>query len=168
MIEFINQKLPLISETYPFYPSLNFKILKEMEDISFDMSYKTNVKAKMSGWNTITPSLERLQKWVCDILVRDNSFLRNYRLLVEDCWIATYSKDEFTEFHDHVLSLYSFVYFVKCPRGSSPLLVGERKKRIKAQEGKVVIFPGTLIHGVPKNKCDGRIVVAGNVVARKK
>ena len=54
MIEFINQKLPIISETYPFHPSLNFKILKEIEDISFDMSYKTNVKAQMSGWKTIS------------------------------------------------------------------------------------------------------------------
>ena len=168
MKEIITQKFPIIIERYPSYSSLNSKILKEIENISFEMSYNLNLKAQRSGWNTTTPSLERLKKWVCDILVRDNSFLRDYRLLVEDCWIATYSKDEFTEFHDHVLSLYSFVYFVKCPRGSSPLLVGERKKRIKAQEGKVVIFPGTLIHGVPKNKCDGRIVVAGNVVARIK
>ena len=77
MIEFITQKLPLISEKYPLYPSLNFQILKEIKDVTFDMSYKTNVQAQMSGWNTTTPSIERLNTWVCDILVRENSFFIN-------------------------------------------------------------------------------------------
>ena len=165
MIEFITQKLPLISEKYPLYPSLNFQILKEIKDVTFDMSYKTNVQAQMSGWNTTTPSIERLNTWVCDILVRENSFLRDDsgRVSVQSCWVATYNKDEYTEFHDHVLSPYRFVYFVKSPRGSSPLVVGSRKKKIKAEEGRVVIFSGALRHGVPKNKCDGRIVVAGNI-----
>tara|TARA_B100001250_G_C19547122_1_gene677313 strand:+ start:117 stop:617 length:501 start_codon:yes stop_codon:yes gene_type:complete len=165
MIEFITQKLPIIIETYPLYPSLNFQILKEIKDVPGDMSYKTNVKAQMSGWNTTTPSIERLNKWICDILVRDNSFLRAYSVSVDSCWVATYKKDEFANLHDHILYPYSFVYFVKSPRGSSPLVVGSREKRIKAEEGRVVIFSGSLTHRVPKNKCDGRIVVAGNIQA---
>ena len=44
--------------------------------------------------------------------------------------------------------------------------MGDRKERIKAEEGKIVIFTGSLVHGVQKNKCDGRIVVAGNVEAQ--
>ena len=159
----VRENLDVIVDKYPYFESLNRKLIEDAARVDYPMSYKTNVKAQMSGWNTTTPSLERLQKWVCDILVRDNSFLRDYRVVVEDCWVATYSKDEFTEFHDHVLSPYSFVYFVKCPRGSSPLVVVSRKNKIKAEEGRVVIFSGALRHGVPKNKCDGRIVVAGNI-----
>ena len=163
MQKLITQQLPIVIETYPLHSFLNPKILKEMEDISFNMSYKTNVKAQMSEWNTTTPSIELIKKVVCDILLRDFSFLHQYRLSVADCWVASYNKGEFTQFHDHILSPYVFVYFVKCPKGSSPLLVGDRKERIKAEEGKIVIFPGSLVHGVQKNKCDGRIVVAGNI-----
>ena len=36
---------------------------------------------------------------------------------------------------------------------------------MKAEEGKVVIFPGNVFHHVPKNNCDGRIVLAGNIYA---
>ena len=163
MKKFIKQKLSLIIEEYPLHSFLNPKILKEMEDISFSMSYKTNVKAQMSEWHTTTPSIEVIKKLVCDILLRYDSSLSNYHLSIHECWISSYNKGESAQFHDHALSPYSFVYYVKCPKGSSPLLVGDRKIRIKAEEGKIVIFPGSLVHGVPKNKCDGRIVVAGNV-----
>ena len=165
MKEIITQKFPIIIERYPSYSSLNSKILKEIENISFEMSYNLNLKAQRSGWNTTTPSLERLKKWVCDILVRDNSFLRDYQVSVGNCWVNIYSKGDSAEFHDHVLSPYSFVYFVKCPKGASPLVVGSRGKKIKAEEGKIAIFPGAMMHMVPKNKCDDRIVVAGNVEA---
>ena len=62
------------------------------------------------------------------------------------------------------MSIWSFVYFIDCPRGSSPLVFSDSGKRIKAEEGKLVIFPGHLRHHVPKNKCEGRIVLAGNCI----
>ena len=163
MQKFITQQLYLIIEKYPLHSFLNPKILKEMEDISFNMSYKSNVKAQMSDWYITTPSLEVIKKLVLDILLKYEPSLSNYRLFFPDCWIARYNKGEFAQIHQHALAPYSFVYFVKCPKGSSPLVVGDRKKRIKAEEGKMVIFPGWLAHGVPPNKCDGRVVVAGNV-----
>ena len=55
----------------------------------------------------------------------------------------------------------SFVYFVKCPRGSAPLVLDGM--RIKAEEGKLVAFPGITNHHVPKNRCNDRIVIAGNL-----
>ena len=67
--------------------------------------------------------------------------------------------------HAHHPSAYSFVYFLRCPKGSSPLIFTTSGKRIKAEEGKVVIFPGNLKHHVPKNKCYDRIVLAGNIFA---
>ena len=63
-------------------------------------------------------------------------------------------------------SPFSFVYFVRCPKGSSPLIFTTSGKKIKAEEGKVVIFPGNLLHHVPENKCDGRITLAGNINVR--
>ena len=31
------------------------------------------------------------------------------------------------------------------------------------EEGKIVIFDGRLSHKVPPNKCDGRVIVSGNL-----
>ena len=63
--------------------------------------------------------------------------------------------------------MFSFVYFIKCPKGSSPLVFTKSGKKIKAEEGKIVIFPGWLRHHVPKNKCEGRITMAGNIFYRQ-
>ena len=60
-------------------------------------------------------------------------------------------------------ALYAFVYFVNSPKGSSPLVFTTSGKRIKPEEGKILIFPPQLFHHVPKNKCDGRITLSGNV-----
>ena len=58
MQEFISQKLIVSIEKYPLHSSLNPKILKEIEDIPFNMSYETNVKAQMTDWSISTPSIE--------------------------------------------------------------------------------------------------------------
>ena len=36
-------------------------------------------------------------------------------------------------------------------------------KRVKAEEGKVIIFPGNVLHHVPKTRSDGRVIMAGNI-----
>ena len=45
----------------------------------------------------------------------------------------------------------------------SPLVFTTSGKKIKAEEGKVVIFSGDILHHVPKNRCNNRIVLAGNI-----
>ena len=87
-----------------------------------------------------------------------------WELKIDNSWLAWYREEEFAIPHHHHPAAYAFVYFVKCPKGSSPLIFTTSGKRIKAEEGKVVIFPGNLCHHVPKNKCDGRIVLAGNIL----
>ena len=55
------------------------------------------------------------------------------------------------------------MYFINCPRGSSPLIFKASGKRIKAEEGKIVVFSSNLKHYVPKNRCENRLVLAGNM-----
>ena len=78
-------------------------------------------------------------------------------------WYARYDKNNHTLEHDHNLSWLSFVYFVKCPRGSSPLVFTTSGKKVKAEEGKIALFPANILHHVPKNKGEGRLVLAGNL-----
>ena len=57
----------------------------------------------------------------------------------------------------------SWVYFINCPKGSSPLVLTDSGKRISAEEGKVVIFPGFVRHEVPVNKSDDRVALICNM-----
>ena len=77
--------------------------------------------------------------------------------------MAKYRKGDYTVSHIHPGD-FSFVYFVKTPSGSSPLVFTTSGKRIKAEEGKLILFSSRLKHHVPKNRCDNRIVLSGNLV----
>ena len=101
-------------------------------------------------------------EWILSLLLPQTS---GWKILVDNSWLARYREKEFTQKHNHYPAPYSFVYFVKCPKGSSPLAFPTSGKKIKAEEGKVVIFPGNLWHSVPKNKGQDRIVLAGNIFA---
>ena len=155
----------IICEKHPYFKSLNKKLLEECEGADYSESYKTNVKAKHSGWKQESPTIDVITSWITHILHTKYSWIctRNIELWYPEVWFAEYSKNEYTVSHDHVPFAWSFVYFIQCPKGSAPLIFTSSGKRIKAEEGKVVIFPGNVNHYVPNNKCNGRIVMAGNI-----
>ena len=165
----LNEKFPIIIKKHPCYEFLNIQLMEDMEKIDdWDLSYKTNVNAKMSPWDTKTTNVNIVIKWVRDILYGNYSWLAiNHKFIDMNSWFAVYNQGDFTERHDHFMSVFSWFYFVKSPRGSSPLVFSTSGKRIKAEEGKIVIFPGCLKHEVPKNKCCDRIVLAGNITVTK-
>ena len=106
-------------------------------------------------------SLELVYDWILALI---NRRYRGHNYKVYNSWLAHYSKGQYARSHHHIPASFSFVYFVKSPKGSSPLILTTSRKRINPDEGKVVIFPGHLNHEVPKNKCDGRMVLAGNIL----
>ena len=79
-----------------------------------------------------------------------------------DLWGQVYNEGDYQISHSHLPSHVSFVYYVNTPKGSSPLVFAQSGKKVKAESGKMVIFPGSIYHHVPKNKCEGRSVIAGN------
>ena len=165
------EKLHVIIENHPFHESLNSKILKETVNVSYTESgtvlggKASNVRAsKTTDFKISSPSLEVIYEWILNIL-GSRSKTSFCSFTIPDAWLANYSVKEFTVSHCHP-SPFSFVYFVRCPKGSSPLIFTTSGKKIKAEEGKVVIFPGNILHHVPENKCDGRITLAGNVNVR--
>ena len=89
--------------------------------------------------------------------------MRDY--ISKDSWFVRYRVGDETKSHDHQPCLYSWVYFVNCPKGSSPLVFSNSGKRIKAEDGKIVIFPSIMKHHVPKSRCEDRVVLAGNLTA---
>ena len=165
----VNEKFSIIVKKHPYYESLNIRLIDDIDKIDdWGLSYKTNVNAKMSPWETKTKNVNIVVDWARNIIYGNYSWLAiNHKFIDMNSWFAVYNQGDFTERHDHFMSEFSWVYFIKCPRGSSPLVFSTSGKKIKAEEGKIVIFPGSLKHEVPKNKCCDRIVLAGNITVTK-
>ncbi len=166
------EKLPVIIRHYPHYESVNAKIVrdslfanfKEGEEVHMG-EFTSNIRASQTVSRRIhSESIDKIYNWIITIL-HGSAFLRIFDFTVDNAWLAVYNKGEYTNKHSHYPYPFSFVYFVKSPKGSSPLVFSSSGKRIKPEEGKGVIFPGSLFHHVPKNNCDGRIVLAGNLWA---
>jgi len=157
----------VITEKHPYSNSLNEKILEDADRFGYPQSYKTKVQARMTHWNVKSDSVKIIQKWIYNLLLIKHPVLSDHnrgKLVFADTWIARYKKGDHTTQHNHTPAVFSFVYFVKCPPGSTPLLfTGSTFQQMKAEEGKVVIFPGCMYHYVPKNKSDDRVVMSGNL-----
>tara|TARA_B100001564_G_C20275891_1_gene505798 strand:- start:21 stop:557 length:537 start_codon:yes stop_codon:yes gene_type:complete len=172
----IRENCEVIVEKHPHSESLNKKLMEDIKDSYFyspeDNINHTNVIATQHNVKSEdkTKSMQLIENWVSSLLDRAylSSFLsapKEYGARLNmNIWFAKYNKGDYTLDHCHRnYALYAFVYFVNCPKGSSPLVFTTSGKKIKAEEGKIVIFPPQLYHHVPKNKCDGRITLSGNV-----
>ena len=170
----VREKSPIIVDYYPYVDSLRDKILRDCDKVDFTKEVYnwdggiTNVRASQTHpMKSVKkfPSVKLLLDYILN-LIRTGDYLISSHIPfeVDHFWITKYEKGDYTLPHHHYPSVWSFVYFVTAPKGSSPLVFPTSGKRIKAEDGKVVVFPGHVEHSVPKNKCDGRMVVAGNVM----
>ena len=84
-----------------------------------------------------------------------------------DCWGVLYKKNNFAVAHAHWPNIWSWGYYVKVPKGSSPLVFPEGKEGnyyVFPEVGDLVIFPAWVKHEVPPSVCDeDRILVGGNI-----
>ena len=90
--------------------------------------------------------------------------VNNYNLnefKIAECWGILYDKGQNVVKHNHFPYCLSFVYFIKAPKGSSPLII--EGKRIKAEEGKLVMFHSSRIHWCNPSKVNGRCCLVGNI-----
>ena len=160
----IKQELDIIIDKHPHYESLNKKLILECEKCPKNNSYYSNIKGTKLFVDD-SPICTLVLDWVVNIL--KNKLHGHNSVSIEydtSMWFAKYDKGDYTEVHSHEpYALFSWVYFVNCPRGSSPLVLNG--KRIKAEEGKIVIFPAFIKHHVPKNKCKDRITLVANMLS---
>ena len=158
----IRENLQVLMECHPFYESLNRRILEQDYDLIYNplvSGYNSNVIAHRTLGDLNTEGIKLVKDWILTI-IKQHYPVFEYSI---EGWIAKYNKGDHTLEHDHIPAGFSFVYFVKTPKGSSPLVFSTSGKRIKAEEGKLVIFPACMRHHVPKNRCDERVTFAGNV-----
>ena len=171
MIIDLKECIPVIIEKHPFYESINKKLMEQVNSLPFsnpDLSNPyTNVIADQYTLrdNDVGPTIKLIQNWIKE-LISINVVRKGVNLSRFIMWFSKYSdeKGQGTKNHDHlVASSFSAVYFVNTPKGSSPLVFPTSGKKIKAEEGKIVIFPASLRHMVPQNRSKNRVVLACNI-----
>ena len=171
MIIDLKECIPVIIEKHPFYESINKKLMEQVNSLPFsnpDLSNPyTNVIADQYTLrdNDVGPTIKLIQNWIKE-LISINVVRKCVNLSRFIMWFSKYSdeKGQGTKNHDHlVASSFSAVYFVNTPKGSSPLVFPTSGKKIKAEEGKIVIFPASVYHKVPQNKSKDRVTLACNI-----
>jgi len=165
----VKENFDLIIERYPFSEKYKKSVMDYLElkgDDFYVKSHQTNAKAKMSSYRTNDDIFNPLINFIALILKNKISNINksNIPIFLQEFWVVNYGVNDSTENHMHGGSTFSFVYFLNSPKGSSPLIFTSSRKKIRAEEGKLVIFPGNINHRVPKNKCDNRIVLCGNIL----
>ena len=148
-----------IVEQHPDYENLNQKLLKESEGVIYDWSDITYIKGKMSEWHICGKYIDLIKEWAKTLTPPVKGMIPR----IIDAWYAIYDYDNHALTHNHGDMYASFVYYIKTPEGSSPIVFPDDNETVEARDGNILIFPGHVNHYVPKNKCDGRVVVAGNI-----
>ena len=165
---FINEKLQVEEYFYPLYrknnPIFESIILKEKK-IEFARCH-----AQMTKRNIISKEIIDLVLWIKtvthDKMVKPYAEISSfYNLKCNINWGLLCNQGDSLEEHRHNPAQFSFVYYIKCPEGSSPLVFTTSGYEVKPEPGKLVVFDSGLLHKVPPNNCNGRYSFVGNLSA---
>ena len=145
------------------------------------MKRQTNVKANMTDWRmhmkdddfakvaTAAEVVARSMRYGSTHVDGDVHTKRkgqSPRLMTEECWGASYGKDEYTQEHNHWPATWSWCYYLLVPKVSSPLVFREAGVMFEPKVGDLVVFSGQAEHHVPKCECEEkRVMMAGNISA---
>ena len=149
----------LIIEQHPDYEKLNSNLLKESEGVIYDWSDITYVRGKMSEWHICGKYIDVIKEWVKTLTPSIKGMIPR----IIDAWYARFDYGNHALVHNHGDMYASFVYYIKTPEGSSPIIFPDENETVEAKEGNLLIFPGHINHYVPENKCEGRVIIAGNI-----
>tara|TARA_Y100000004_G_C8945276_1_gene426015 strand:+ start:1943 stop:2470 length:528 start_codon:yes stop_codon:yes gene_type:complete len=163
------ENLKVLIDHHPFHESINKNLLKDLSTkfpatrtiVNANDKSETNIKALQTFNDIESKEISLICDWVSKIISGQKKWESEF--VIRDKWIAIYQNGDYTIPHTHSPSIYAFVYFIRCSKNSSPLIFTTSGKKIKAEEGKVVIFPANLLHHVPKNKSKERIILSGNL-----
>jgi len=151
------------------YETINDNLERWIMECGDRQQKRTNVKAHMTDWYMQNKSTGF--QWVCDrameLAAKNNP--HEVDMIPYDCWGAIYREGDYTIMHNHWPHLWSFVYYVNCPKGAAPLMFDRcvhpngAIEQILPKTGLMVLFPAWINHSVPKHIGEKRIVVAGNL-----
>ena len=162
-------QIPIIQKENLLTPEENDTLAQYVIGLGDVQESKTFVKASMSDWQLHTHNsiVKKLCDKVLDIILessgRKNS-TKPPKFYIRKCWGAVYGKGDWTQEHNHAGSVYGWCYYIRMPKGSSPLVFPEAELECHPKEGELIVFPGIVKHSVPPCECEEkRIMIASNV-----
>ena len=168
----INQKVRIYRCRFPHADTLNPKLHKIIlkEAVNKDMG------ALMTHWNAQhIKEFNLIQDFAINLILGSDSNIMieekwvgrnmgpNLELRKGNLWGQLYNKGDYQVGHDHIPYHISYVYYVNTPKGSSPLVFDQSKKKLFPKAGEIVLFPSWVWHSVPPNNCDERTMIGGNL-----
>ena len=127
-----------------------------VHDIILEKSNNLDKGALMTNWDCFSiPEFISIADYARSLIDQPSKLV--------DLWGQLYNRGHYQEYHNHSEIDIAFVYYVHTPDGSSPLVFKDHG-RFYPRSGDIIIFPGHFDHYVPPNQCEGRSIVAGNLV----
>ena len=159
----------LLDEFSTIHPKIEYYIRKTGDVLN----HASNVKASMTNWNSHKDNMHIRKIAEKALFLCQDGMKTKYPLEIADCWGALYTKGEHTLEHHHWPFTWSFTYYVKVSKNTTPLifhnLLNPQSKEFEnmpvyPKKGDMFIFPSTLRHSVPVQESDEeRIMIAGNI-----
>jgi len=80
---------------------------------------------------------------------------------IASCWGIHYKGKETLMVHNHFPALLAFIYYVRTPKGSAPIMI---EKEYNAREGQCIFFLASQHHSMGQNESNGRCAIVGNII----
>ena len=143
---------------------IKHKIIEQIKE-DCPLNYKTNVKAKFTGFHSLVEEPE-IFEFITEIKpCIDN--ISNQVTIVKDCWGNVYDNDDHTLLHHHK-DCTGFCGILYLTEGGPGTYFKDFDTTIKEEYGKVVLFDPLLLHQVvPSNLQKTRITMAFNCYEKK-
>ncbi len=154
----VSQKTKVFVYHYPFAEKMN----PGWHKIILEEATTRDKGASMTGWHCFD-QFKLIGDYALD-LIKNLAPLQCHSLRLYQIWGQVYNKGDYQCSHEHIPYHWSFVYCVNAPKGSAPLVFDDTNKKVFFKSGDIVIFPSWIKHHVPKNKCEERTIIAGNVI----
>ena len=160
---------------YQFADKVKDEVLSALKVSGFIPKDNTNVNAFHTEWNWQPDNItfRNLKSYIREQIEThwkpgSQSDGQRRWIRLNNFWANVYYKGDYAIPHCHRPNDFSFAYFVKAKWYDSPLVFPDTGVRIRPKEGRFVIFPSYLIHGVPKHRFkETRITLSGNYLINR-
>jgi len=144
------------------HKSLKNKILK-LIDAMPNVVYETHkgTTATKSDWNL--PSdfkrdyLELFYKEINSLMLQTAKKFKCQNWTIHNAWFMQYKENDKHAWHTHPRTNLSGVYYLELPK--KELITEFKDKKVKTEEGDILIFPSYMLHRSPANKTKERKTV---------
>ena len=136
------------------------------------LQYKTNVKAKMTGWNAVMeePEMKPIIAKIVDTVVntyrlRSPHHGEGLQVTMKDCWGMKHSFKDYTAHHWHGINGFSGGLFLDVPTDDTDMYFQDFHRKVTLQSNMLVFFLASTKHSVSEHtlKEKDRLSMAFNI-----